>query len=75
MDRKNSEQERLKKEHRHKIKNDEELINALERKLSQTAKQLSAMQIECDRKINELTNETSHILEMNQKESENKVNL
>ncbi len=72
MDRKNHELESLKKEHRSKTKEDENHINSLERKLNQVTKQLAATQIECDRKINELANETSHVLEMNQKDNEKK---
>ena len=73
MDRKNQELEKVKKEHRSKAKDDEDLINNLERKLNQLAKQFSTTQVECDRKINDLTNETSNLLEKNQKESEKKV--
>lgn len=73
MDRKNQELEKVKKEHRSKAKDDEDLINNLERKLNQLAKQFSATQLECDRKINDLTNETSNLLDKNQKESEKKV--
>ena len=73
MDRKNQELEKVKKEHRSKAKDDEDLINNLERKLNQLAKQFSTTQVECDRKINDLTNETSNLLEKNEKESEKKV--
>jgi len=72
MDRKNQELESLKKEQRSKSKENESHISSLERKLSQMAKQLSAVQADCDRRINELTNETSHVLEMNQKDSDKK---
>ena len=72
MDRKNHELESVKKDHRNKVKDNDELINSLERKLNKVSKQLAATQIECDRKINELTNETSHVLEMNQKDAEKK---
>jgi len=72
MDRKNQELESLKKDQRTKSKENESHISSLERKLSQMAKQLSAVQADCDRRINELTNETSHVLEMNQKDSDKK---
>lgn len=72
MDRKNHELEKVKKEHRNKVKDNEDLISNLERKVNSLAKQVAGTQMESDKRLNEITGETQKILEMHQQESDKK---
>jgi hypothetical protein len=72
MDRKNHELEKVKKEHRSKVKDNEDLISNLERKVNSLAKQVAATQMDSDKRLNEITTETQRILDMHQAESDKK---